>query len=106
MENWYARRMTTVHRSFIREILKVTEDPSIISFAGGLPNPDLFPVDSIRVAAEEALRTFGKAALQYSTSEGIYPLREFISERYRLKKNLQFRKNCFNTSIKIISHWR
>ncbi len=89
MENWFARRMTTVHRSFIREILKVTEDPSIISFAGGLPNPDLFPVDSIRVAAEEALLTFGKAALQYSTSEGIYPLREFISERYRLKKNLQ-----------------
>jgi 2-aminoadipate transaminase len=89
MENWYARRMATVHKSFIREILKVTEDPSIISFAGGLPSPELFPVDPMRIAAEDVLRTAGKAALQYSTSEGFYPLREFISERYRLKKDLQ-----------------
>ena len=89
MENWYAGRMATVHRSFIREILKVTEDPSIISFAGGLPNPDLFPVEPMRNAADEVLRTAGKAALQYSASEGFYPLREFISERYRLKKDLK-----------------
>jgi len=50
MENIYANRMKNVPRSFIREILKVVDDPEIISFAGGLPNPDLFPVDEIKNA--------------------------------------------------------
>ncbi len=47
MSDKFARRMGSVHRSFIREILKVTADPEIISFAGGLPNPELFPVSAM-----------------------------------------------------------
>src|SRR5271157_145834 len=82
MENIFADRMYTVQRSFIREILKVTEDPSIISFAGGLPNPKSFPVDAVASAAAKVLRENGESALQYSTTEGYLPLREYIAKRY------------------------
>ena len=58
-------------------------DRSVISFAGGLPNRDLFPVEEIRAAADKVLRTSGADALQYSTSEGYPPLRELIAARYR-----------------------
>jgi len=82
MSDKFARRMGTVHRSFIREILKVTADPEIISFAGGLPNPELFPVDAMDKAAHEVFSTIGTSALQYSTTEGDAGLRAIISERY------------------------
>jgi 2-aminoadipate transaminase len=78
----YARRMGNVQRSFIREILKVTEDPSIISFAGGLPNPRFFPSAEIAEAASRVLSTEGAAALQYATTEGFPPLRQWIADRY------------------------
>jgi 2-aminoadipate transaminase len=81
----FARRMSNVHRSFIREILKVTEDPQIISFAGGLPNPRYFPVDQIAAAARKVLDSDGEAALQYSTTEGFLPLRELVAKRYAAK---------------------
>jgi DNA-binding transcriptional MocR family regulator len=74
--------MGCVHRSFVREILKVTEDPEIISFAGGLPNPRYFPVHEVALAAQKVLSECGEAALQYSTTEGYLPLREMIAERY------------------------
>jgi 2-aminoadipate transaminase len=74
--------MSSVHRSFIREILKVTEDPGIISFAGGLPNPRFFPVREVAEAAQHVLATAGESTLQYATTEGFPPLRELISERY------------------------
>jgi 2-aminoadipate transaminase len=79
----FADRMNGVSDSFIREILKVTNKPEIISFAGGLPNPGLFPVEAFAEAASRVIRESGKEALQYSTTEGYLPLREFISERYR-----------------------
>ena len=60
----FAKRMSQVRRSFIREILKVTADPSIISFAGGLPKPDLFPVGPMADAAARVLAENGPAALQ------------------------------------------
>ncbi|HTX43800.1 MAG TPA: PLP-dependent aminotransferase family protein [Methanocella sp.] len=82
MENIFADRMHTVRKSFIREILKVTEDPSIISFAGGLPNPRSFPVEEVSAAAVKVLKEDGTAALQYSTTEGYLPLREYIAGRY------------------------
>ena len=82
MESNFADRMGSVHKSFIREILKVTQDPSIISFGGGLPNPASFPVLEISQAAEAVLRESGKDALQYSTTEGYLPLREIIVQRY------------------------
>jgi len=81
----FAERMSRVPRSFIREILKVTEDPRTISFAGGLPNPRFFPVREVAEAAQKVLRESGEAALQYSTTEGYLPLRELIVERYAMK---------------------
>ena len=78
----YAERMNRVHKSFIREILKVTQDPSIISFAGGLPNPASFPKKEIAQAAAAVLSECGDSALQYETTEGYLPLREYIAKRY------------------------
>ncbi|WFS61253.1 PLP-dependent aminotransferase family protein [Pseudodesulfovibrio thermohalotolerans] len=87
MSQRFARRMGTVHRSFIREILKVTADPEIISFAGGLPNPELFPVPAMDAAAHEVFKDIGASALQYSTTEGDAGLRAIIAQRY-LKRGL------------------
>lgn len=84
----YASRMNTIPKSFIREILKVTEDPQVISFAGGLPNPRFFPVREIAQAATEVLAEADGASLQYSTTEGYGPLREYIAQRYRDKQGL------------------
>ncbi|WP_027721027.1 PLP-dependent aminotransferase family protein [Maridesulfovibrio zosterae] len=84
----FADRMATVHRSFIREILKVTEDQSIISFAGGLPNPELFPVADLQAAAVKVMEESGPQSLQYSTTEGFQPLRQFIADRYKEKKGI------------------
>ncbi len=66
--------------SVIREILKITEKPGIISFAGGLPSPLTFPIDAMREASERVLRDDGKAALQYAASEGYAPLREWVAQ--------------------------
>jgi len=77
----FANRMSQMQRSFIREILKVAENPSIISFAGGLPNPRFFPVEEIAAATRAALDSDGRRALQYATTEGYPPLRQWIAER-------------------------
>jgi 2-aminoadipate transaminase len=66
--------------SVIREILKVTEQPGIISFAGGLPSPLTFPIEAMREASERVLKDDGKAALQYAASEGYAPLREWVAQ--------------------------
>jgi 2-aminoadipate transaminase len=84
----FARRMGKTPKSFIREILKVTENPSIISFAGGLPNPALIDVNGISRAAATVLEQDGSSVLQYSTTEGYLPLRQFIAERYRKRLGL------------------
>ncbi len=78
----FAGRMSTVHRSFIREILKAAVDPEIISFAGGLPNPRFFPIRELQEATRKVLEADGASALQYATTEGYPPLREKIAERY------------------------
>ena len=75
-----ARRADKMNPSVIREILKVTEKPGIISFAGGLPSPLTFPIDAMREASERVLRDDGKAALQYAASEGYAPLREWVAQ--------------------------
>ena len=77
----FANRMLRMPVSAIREILKVTEHPEIISFAGGLPAPELFPVAAIARAHAEVFADEGAAALQYSTTEGCRPLREWIMRR-------------------------
>lgn len=76
----FADRMRQLRPSTIREILKVTAQPEIISFAGGLPAPELFPVEAVRAAADSVLAREGAAALQYGPSEGYLPLREWIAE--------------------------
>jgi 2-aminoadipate transaminase len=78
-----AHRMADMPPSAVREILKVAERPDILSFAGGLPAPELFPVDEIAAAHAEVLRLSGRSALQYSTTEGFGPLREWIAEHLR-----------------------
>ncbi len=75
-----AERAAKMNPSVIREILKVTERPGIISFAGGLPSPQTFPIDAMREASERVLRDDGKAALQYAASEGYAPLREWVAQ--------------------------
>jgi 2-aminoadipate transaminase len=74
----YAHRTKRMTSSVIRELLKFTSQPDIISFAGGLPGPDLFPVEEVKEATETVLETRGRIALQYSTTEGYPPLREMI----------------------------
>ncbi len=76
-----SRRAQALTSSAIREILKVTERPEVISFAGGLPSPATFPVERMREATEKVLREAPQAALQYGPTEGFTPLREWIAER-------------------------
>lgn len=77
----FAARMNVLKASDIREILKITQNRDIISFAGGLPAPELFPLERIAVLAEKLVREKGTIALQYSPSEGYRPLREKIAAR-------------------------
>jgi len=76
----YSLRAHEVKSSAIRELLKITERPGMISFAGGLPAPEVFPVDRFREACEKVLTEHGSSALQYSASEGYHPLREMIAQ--------------------------
>ena len=74
-----ARRAERMNPSIIREILKVTEQPGIISLAGGLPSADTFPIQAVRDASERVLREAPREALQYAASEGYAPLREWVA---------------------------
>lgn len=75
-----AARTQRMNPSAIRDILKVTERPGILSMAGGLPAPEAFPVEAIRRACDRVLGTQGPAALQYATSEGLPGLREWVAQ--------------------------
>lgn len=77
----YSDRMEGIKASEIREILKLTERAEIISFAGGLPAPELFPIEEMKVVAVKVLNEMGAQALQYSATEGYNPLREKIAKR-------------------------
>ncbi len=77
----FAERMDNLKASEIRELLKLTERPEVISFAGGLPAPELFPVEEMKRVAVEVLEEGGQQALQYSATEGYAPLREKIVKR-------------------------
>lgn len=76
-----ADRTSRMQPSAVREILKVAERPDVLSFAGGLPAPELFPLEAISEAHVRVLAREGGAALQYSTTEGFAPLREWIVRR-------------------------
>lgn len=88
MDSIFSDRITDVPRSFIREILKVTLDPSVISFAGGLPNRKFFPVEELKEATANVFESNCLDTFQYCNSEGYQKLREYISQRYREKQNL------------------
>lgn len=82
--NWdtvFAERTSEMKRSTVREILKLTAKPEVISFAGGLPAPELFPVERIREATDTILAERGSEVLQYSTTEGMPELRKLIAKR-------------------------
>lgn len=84
MDSWakhYAARMRGMRSSAIRELLKLTQRPDIISFAGGLPAPELFPMERVLEASQRVLRSQGCDALQYSTTEGYPPLRAYAAEQ-------------------------
>ncbi|MCW7754356.1 PLP-dependent aminotransferase family protein [Desulfobotulus sp. H1] len=87
----FSDRISDVPRSFIREILKVAIDPQIISFAGGLPNRNFFPVEALQNASNKVFETAGREALQYANSEGDLILREMIASRYKEKKGLDIK---------------
>jgi 2-aminoadipate transaminase len=74
----FALRTEAMSSSVIRELLKLTEDPEVISFAGGLPAPEVFPVEEVAEASRRVLAEQGPRALQYSTTEGYLPLREML----------------------------
>jgi 2-aminoadipate transaminase len=90
MEYNYAKRISHLKASEIREILKVTENPEIISFAGGLPAPELFPLDEIKEVSKIVLEEEGTEALQYTTTEGYLPLRKWIAARMNNRLGTQF----------------
>ena len=76
----FSQRAEQLQSSAIREILKITMRPEIISFAGGLPSPLTFPVERMRQAYDAVLSRAGKVALQYGPSDGYAPLREWIAD--------------------------
>ncbi len=75
----FSERAQQLQSSFIREILKITQRPEIISFAGGLPSPATFPVEVMKSAYDKVLSQNGKVALQYGPTDGYGPLREWIA---------------------------
>ena len=83
-QDWqFSKRAMAMKSSVIRETLKITQKPGIISFGGGLPAPEIFPIDELKDATRKVLEDKGHNALQYSTTEGYRPLRELIAERMR-----------------------
>jgi len=88
MEFRFSHRMHCAPPSFLDRLFAVSKDPEIISFAGGLPSARFIDLEGIRDAATRVLEEDGRDALQYSTTDGYLPLREYISRRYRRRLNL------------------
>ncbi|MGK0290243.1 MAG: 2-aminoadipate transaminase [bacterium] len=84
MREKFSDRILKTPQSMIREILKVTEQSEMISFAGGLPNPNLFPVQDIAQSSQAVFEEYGAQVLQYTTTEGELGLREWIANQYNL----------------------
>lgn len=82
-ENFYSERIKNTPSSFIREILKVTQSPEIISFAGGLPNPISFPQEELKISMNRIADKYGSKIYQYSTTLGLDSLRQYIVDRYK-----------------------
>ncbi|HFL3789076.1 TPA: aminotransferase class I/II-fold pyridoxal phosphate-dependent enzyme, partial [Clostridioides difficile] len=89
----YAKRMQGLQGSEIRELLKLTQQPQIISFAGGMPAPELFPVEEMKKVSVAVLEENGRSAMQYTTTEGYEPLREKIAARMNDKNKTNVNKD-------------
>lgn len=83
LKRLYSDRAGKMRKSEIRELLKVTQDPEVISFAGGLPNPKSFPIDDLSAVVQTVLKQHGQVALQYGTTQGTLELRESLADRVR-----------------------
>ncbi|CAN5359858.1 PLP-dependent aminotransferase family protein [soil metagenome] len=94
----FSKRSQQLQSSVIREILKVTQRPEIISFAGGLPSPLTFPVEQMRAAFDAVLSRQGKVALQYGPTDGYLPLRERIAESLSIDGSRIFPDQVLMTS--------
>ena len=97
--NWqhcFAGRTHQMKRTAVRELLKLTAQPGMISFAGGLPAPELFPIDQVKQAAEAVLSRIGQQALQYGETEGVAELRDWIAAQF---SHSQFRLTRANVGI-------
>jgi 2-aminoadipate transaminase len=89
MDLLFAKRMENLGGSAVREILKLTQRPNIISFAGGLPSPDSFPVDELREVTNKVYLDYGVKMLQYGITEGYQPLLEFIAGWLKTAKGIE-----------------
>ena len=81
-EKWrLAPHVRKLETSIIREILKFSSQPGVLSFAGGLPAPEMFPIEQLKKISEEVLTKYNSTATQYTISRGIVPLRELLARR-------------------------
>jgi 2-aminoadipate transaminase len=86
----FAERTSRLRASTIREMLKVTQQPDVISFGGGLPAPELFPTKEIALATSEVMDEYGAAALQYGVTEGIPEMRTWVAQRLSERQNVLY----------------
>ncbi|PZR56351.1 MAG: aminotransferase [Candidatus Meridianibacter frigidus] len=86
----FAARTSRLRASTIREMLKATQRPDVISFGGGLPAPELFPAREIGIHTQEVMQSFGPAALQYSVTEGIPEMRGWVARRLSMRFGVNF----------------
>ena len=85
----FASRMNLLTGSAVRELLAIASNPDILSFAGGMPAPELFPIDKIKAATEAVLDEQGQVALQYSSTDGFQHFRQQIADRMAAKNNIK-----------------
>src|SRR3954468_22455259 len=94
----FAKRTACMKRSAIRELLKFGNRPGMISFAGGLPAPELFPIAEVEAATQRVLREHGRKALQYGETEGLAGLRDWIAEKFSTQDVKLKRQNVLITT--------
>ena len=88
IERLFSKKAKMLRSSEIRELLKITQIPEMISFAGGLPNPNAFPVEIIHKCINKVFKDDIESALQYGTTEGLPLLRGVLAERMKKNKNI------------------
>ncbi len=99
LEQIYSTNIKGMKKSAIRELLKLTQRPDIISFAGGLPAPESFPIEQLKEISCEVLEQDGPAALQYGATEGVTELRQILVDRYNAEGlNIELKNLVITTS--------